>query len=94
MFEKKYKESDLFIDDVDFFKPLEMQPLTKVELERFLFGVFDKKVCDQIVNKFFAGRQDFSNMDQYFGFVKDKMRSFSKVAFYYAFPQLVRFFKT
>lgn len=70
-----------------------MQPLTRVDLERFLGGIFDKKICDPIVNKFFAGRQDFSSADQYFGFVRDKMRSYSKIAYYFAFPQLIRFFK-
>jgi hypothetical protein len=32
MFESKYRDVELYIDDVDFFKPLEMPPLTKVEL--------------------------------------------------------------
>ena len=59
----------------------------------FLTSIFDKKITDPIINKFFAGRQDFSSADQYFGFVKDKMRSSSKIAYYYAFPQLARFFK-
>lgn len=70
-----------------------MQSLTRVELEKFLTSIFDKKITDPIIHKFFSGRQDFSSSDQYFGFVKDKMRSYSKVAYYYAFPQLVRFFK-
>ncbi len=30
MFENKYKDVDLFIDDVDFFRPLDMQPTTRV----------------------------------------------------------------
>ena len=70
-----------------------MPPTTKVELERFLSSVFDRKVCEPIVNKFFAGRQDFTSATQYFAFVKDKMKSYSKIAYYYAFPQLARFFK-
>lgn len=70
-----------------------MQSLSKVELERFLLGTFDKKISDPIINKFFSGRQDFSSVDNYFGFIKDKMKSYSKIAFYYAFPQLLRFWK-
>lgn len=30
MYELKYNEKDLYIDDIDFFRPLEMPPLTKV----------------------------------------------------------------
>jgi hypothetical protein len=70
-----------------------MQSLTKVELERFLSSIFVRKISEPIINKFFAGRQDFSSADQYFTFVKDKMKSYSKIAFYYAFPQLARFYK-
>jgi hypothetical protein len=40
LFEFKYKDVSLYIDDVDFFRPLDMQPLTRVELERFLNGIF------------------------------------------------------
>jgi hypothetical protein len=56
--------------------------------------VFDKKISTPIVDKFFSGRQDFTGSDQYFTFVKEKMRSYSKIAYFYAFPQMARFFKT
>jgi hypothetical protein len=47
-----------------------MQPLTKIDLEKFLNQIFDPKLAGPIINKFFAGRQDFSSVQQYFGYVK------------------------
>jgi hypothetical protein len=32
MFENKYKDVDLYIDDIDFFRPLDMQPSNRIEL--------------------------------------------------------------
>lgn len=56
-------------------------------------SVFERRISEPIINKFFSGRQDFMSANQYFAFVRDKMKSYSKVAYYYAFPQMVRFFK-
>ena len=93
LYDFKDKKREIYVTDIDFFKPLEMPPLTRVELEKFLNLIFEPKIAHPIISYFFHGRQDFKSFDEYFGFVRCKMCSYDKIAYYYAFPQLIRFFK-
>jgi hypothetical protein len=51
------KNREIYVTDVDFFKPLEMSSLTRVELEKFINLIFEPKISNPIITYFFQGRQ-------------------------------------
>ena len=88
-----YKEKEVYFSSIPIFKPLEMESLTRVELEKFLKAMFEPRFSEPIISVFFTKRNEFKNPQEYFYEVEKLMKKFTSFAYYFAFPQLIRFMK-